>query len=450
MIFFARYTSQRLRRVREQHGRGKQGREKVPYATFIWSLAVHALSAAGSLGHHLRAMSGIDISDAAAQERRQGLSWEWFEALFASVLQPLAKLREHPESFYGKMRLLGVDGTQWSLPNTEAHTASPRTRPRPGDGRSDAAYLKWSCAVLLELGTHQPLGAACAQMDTEHEEGELTVARRLLGRIPQQEDTLLLADRYYGRGSFLEEVRRIAGARCEFLVRVPTPHKARILEMLSDGSALVEVRVCHPDSQRTKALLPLREVRGQVWRQTAEPETSQRTEVRLWTTLCDERKHPGRELLALYAQRWEQELFFGELKRHTGREQLLRSGSPQGVYAEYGAMIIAASLLAEQRLQAAQQVNLPPVRLSLTKISRAMEALLPVLQVAGNLITSQQHKKIVAKFLAHVAREARIPPRRSRGCQRGLRKPLCAWPRIHARSNLEGPWVYELTALSFP
>jgi len=95
-------------------------------------------------------------------------------------------------------------------------------------------------------------------------------------------------------------------------------------------------------------------------------------------------------------------------------------------------------------------VDLPPVRLSLTKISRALEALLPVLQVAGDLINPQQQKKIVAKFLAHTAREARIPPRRPRGCQRGLRKPSCAWPRIRMRSRLDGPWAYELTPIAFP
>jgi hypothetical protein len=336
------------------------------------------------------------------------------------------------------------------LRNTAAHSAPARTRHGTGRQGDRAAFFKWGCAVLLELGTHQPLGAACADVWCGHEEGELTIARRLLGAIPVSEDTLLLADRYYGRGAFLQEVRAVAGPRCQMLIRIPSPHKARVLEALSDGSALIEVRVCHPESQRTKALLRLREVRGHVWRQLDGGKTSARTELRLWTTLLDERQHPGKQLLALYAQRWEQELFFRELKGHTGREQLLRSGTPQGVQAEYGAMIIAASLLAEQRLQAAQQVGLPPVRLSLTKVSKALESLMPVLQVAADLLDQRTQKQIITKFLAHTAREARIPPRRSRSCQRGLRKPQCAWPRIHARSELDGPWNYDLTPISFP
>ena len=36
--------------------------------------------------------------------------------------------------------------------------------------------------------------------------------------------------------------------------------------------------------------------------------------MRLWTSLLDWKKHPAGELLALYAQRWEQESFYRELK----------------------------------------------------------------------------------------------------------------------------------------
>lgn len=410
---------------------------------------VHALSARGSLGHHVRTMSGQQISDAAVQERREGLNWAWFGALFASVLRPLAKRGAHPESFYGSMRLLGLDGSQWSLRNTEANTAPPRVRHGNGHSKAQAAFFKWGCAVLVELGTHQPLGAACATLDSVKEQAEISLARQLLESIPQKEDTLLLADRYYGRGAFIAEVQAKAGARCQMLIRVPEPHKARIVEVLSDGSALIEVRVCHAHTPRTQTLLRLREVRGTVWReQSGGRELS--ASLRLWTTLLDAHAHPAAELLALYAQRWEQELFFRELKRHTAREQLLRAGSPQGAQAEFGAMIIAASLLAEQRLQAATSVGLAPVRLSMVKISRALEALLPVLQVAGNLLEPKQRVQIISRFLAHTAKEARIPPRRSRGCQRGLRKPACAWPRIHTRENLDGSWTYHVIPASFP
>ncbi|HSJ03075.1 MAG TPA: hypothetical protein VK956_11510, partial [Verrucomicrobium sp.] len=138
------------------------------------------------------------------------------------------------------------------------------------------------------------------------------------------------------------------------------------------------------------------------------------------------------------------------LKRHTGRENLMRAGTVQGAQAEFGAMIIAASLLARQRLAAADAVGVSPTRISLTKISRGMEALLPVLEVTRDLITEHQCQQMIERFMEHTAREAVIPERRSRSCQRGLRKPVCAWPRIRTREYTVGESVAELTPVTFP
>lgn len=436
--------------MRERFGRGTQGRAKVPFATFVWSMAVHALSPRGSLGHHVRLMSGAPVSDAAAHGRRQGLGWDWFAALFASVPKPLAVRGQHGEAFCQGLRLLGVDGTWWSLRNAPAIAALPRALARAGEEKSPA-FFKWGAAVLLELGTHQPLMAACAELEKDRGEGEITIARRVLAGIPQGEDTLLLADANYGRGAFLADVRDAAGPRCQMLFRVPSGPKPKVLEVLADGSALIEVRVCHRGGQRLRTTLLLREIRGRVRREGGEEENEGKgTGVRLWTTLLDEKKHPAKELLALYARRWEQELFFRELKRHTAREQLLRAGSPRGAEAELGAMIIAASLLAAQRLEAADLAGLPPSRLSLVKVGRGLEAFLQVLSVTGSLLTGRQRDRMTRKFLEHLAREARIPPRRSRGCQRGLRKPACAWPRVRTRQYLDGAWVYEIINVPFP
>ena len=396
-------------------------------------------------------ISGVSISNEAAIQRRGGLNWKCFEALFAQVLRPRALSGQHEESFYHGHRLLGVDGSEWSLRNTQAICAS--SRPRHSNGKKDAAFYKWGTAVLLELGTHQPLGAARALPGLDHAEGELNIARRVLGAIPREEDTLLLADRLYGCARFICDVQETAGARCQVLVRVGRARQSKVLQKLSDGSALVETRMCEPSTNRAGAKILVREICGQVWRQappdkaTASSKEPAHAEVRLWTTLLDDKEHPAKELLALYAQRWEQELFFGELKRHTGRHSLLRAGTLQGAEAEFGALIIAASLLAEQRLKAAQSVSLPPVRLSLRMISYMLEKLLPMLEVAADILSAKQRAAIIAKFLAQVARESVIKPRRSRSCQRAVCKPQCSWPRIKSRWALDGPFEFSITEL---
>ena len=413
---------------------------KVPFAQFIWAFVVHALGEQGTLGHHLRTMTGVKVSDSAAMQRRAGLRWEWFEALFAQILRPRAVRSVHPESFHQGHRLLALDGSEWSLRNTAAITSTARPR-HTNQHSSEAAFFKWGCAVLIEAGTHQPLAAARALPELDHAEGELNIARRTLGGIARDEDTLLLADRLYGCGRFIADVQAAAGGRCKVLLRVRQGLKAKVIKPLSEGSALVEVAAYATGSNRVECRLVVREIRGWVSNEAA---PAKRSEVRLWTTLLDERKHPAAELLALYTQRWEQELFFRELKSHVSREHLLRAGSEQGAAAEFGAMIIAAGLLAQQRVAAAQQVGLAVLRISVRKISLAMENLLPVLAVADELISEKQRAAIIARFMKHTAQEAVIPVRRKRSCQRGVRKPACSWPRIHSRAYLDGSCLYEV------
>jgi Transposase DDE domain len=452
-LFFSFCPPQLLDDLRRRFGRGSQGKERVAFAVFVGSLVSHALSATGSLGHHLRTMSKTKISDASAQERRAGLSWDWFCELFKHILVPLARPDTHTESFYQGLRLLGIDGTQWSLRNTKELDYQGFARSTSGKG-AKGAFCKWVATVLLELGTHHPLYAACSQPQVSPSEGESTLAHRTLEGLPQDEDTLLLADRLYGCPTFITAVQKAASGRCHLLVRVKSNYKGKVLEHLPDGSVIIEV---NSRDQRGKGgiKLRLREIRGKVKRlpKPGEVEAANETagtELRLWTTLLDAGKYQAQDLLELYAQRWEQELFFHELKRHTGRENLLRSGTVQGLQAEFGAMLIAASVLARQRLAAGDMVGVGPLRISLTKISRGLEALLPVLEVAGDLISDQQRQQMIERFMEHTAQEAVIPKRRSRSCQRGLRKPVCAWPRIRTREYTKGQSVVEIIVAPFP
>ena len=431
--------------MREAQGPSKHGRAKASFATFIDALVVHALSPDGSLGEHLRMISGSSISDSAAQQRRASLGWPWFEALFAHLLRPLAKPRSHPECFYEGMRLLAVGGSSWSLVNTPQVTsrlASPTNQKgRPG------AFPKFMSAVLIELGTHQPLGAQCEQALAEHATDEITLAKALLGQLPAGEPSLLLADRLYGGAGFIHAVRERSAEHCQVLVRVMENRKARVLEVLRDGSALVEV-VLEDKSRRKQERKPLRlrEIRAEVRREGQ----GKNSELRLWTTLLDERKHPAAELARLYAQRWEAELFFRELKAHTRRDNLLRAGSIEGAQAEFGALIMAASLLAAQRLELAKAEELPAVRLSIRKIARHMRQAALVLSLGHDLMSAAQQRTFIRRFEKMLRREARIPPRRQRSCPRGLRKPTTDWPRIRQRCEAHGSCVLSILPFSFP
>ena len=432
--------------MRENLGIFRRRRSPVPFATFFHSLVLHAMSSSGSLADHLGSLSGIHLSNAAVHQQRAALPWEWFEGLFAHVLQPIAKPREHPDAFYGALRLLAVDGTAWSLRNTTAieHVMPPRHGNQKG---ASSAFHKLQTALLVELGTHQPLAVACQQAQGERPEGqgEITLAKQLLCALPALGPSLLIADRLYGGSGFISALRTQSES-CQVLIRVAQKKSARALQKLSDGSLLVEVKVSNAQGRPTAGKLMLREVQGEVLPDQASAAAGIKPlRLRLWTSLLDEKQAPAKELLELYAQRWEAELFFRELKAHVGREQLLRAGTLQGAQAELGALIIAAALLAEQRVQAATKEQLPPKKISVTKLGAGLANLLPLLAMSQGIISDKQRAAIIKRWMKQMQTQARIAPRRPRRCERGLRKPVSPWPCIRTRCAQPVTWACRVS-----
>ena len=128
----------------------------------------------------------------------------------------------------------------------------------------------------------------------------------------------------------------------EFLVRVKANLKRQVLERYADGSALMEIR-------SGKKRMLVREISGRVRRGNGSW-----SEVRLWTSLLDWKKHPASELLALYARRWEQESFYRELKVDMRSSPLVQSHTPLTAAQEIAALIMAYAILVDERIAAAK------------------------------------------------------------------------------------------------
>ena len=115
------------------------------------------------------------------------------------------------EDFYAGRRLAGIDGTQVSCSNT------PRilgTMTKVASRRSEAAFAKLGCAVLVELGTHAPLAAATSAPDLA--ESETALAGEVLVRLPPE--SLLLGDRLFGNGAFIGRLLATAPAGSRLFV----------------------------------------------------------------------------------------------------------------------------------------------------------------------------------------------------------------------------------------
>ena len=261
----------------------------------IQGLIFHVVAEAGTLAQHVKQLTGKNIPDGALSQRRALLPIAGFEALLTTTLQPKAERARHPEAFYQDLRLCGVDGCLFSVSNT------PQTKcARRGVGGGGRRSRRWASRCLLELGLHNPLAAALGSQG----ESEIVLAKQVLAAQPAQ--SLVLLDRYYGVPQLF--VPLPATAARHFLVRIKQNLRRRLLEVYPDGRALVELRA----GQETRLG---RELVGRVQRGGRGPATG----VRLWTSLLDWRRNPAAELLALYAQRWEQEIFYKELTRKRKR-----------------------------------------------------------------------------------------------------------------------------------
>jgi hypothetical protein len=137
----------------------RRGRKpRVPVTQLLPALTFHVMHGAGTLAEHFYELFGAALADSSWSDRRQRLPWEIFADLLRRALRPKATSR-HREAFWRGWRLVGLDGTQFSLTNTpQILQAVPKARSR----RGRAAFAKLPTSVLLEIGfttrSRRPLG----------------------------------------------------------------------------------------------------------------------------------------------------------------------------------------------------------------------------------------------------------------------------------------------------
>jgi len=404
---------------------------RVPLTQVLSALTFHVMKAKGTLGEHFTELFDTRIADSSLADRRARLPWTIFAELMQRMLRPRATVEGEPDAFWQGWRLLALDGTQFSLTNAPPIKRRPikaRTR------RGRAAFAKLPTAVLLEVGLHNPIAAAVG----EPGEAESTLARTLLPAMPEQ--ALVLADRLYGCGAFAAALQAAcARVGSHFLVRVPTLVKGQVVESLADGSRVLVVPVKpryrpSPDART----LTVREIVVRVARAGRRGTT-----LRLWTSLLDPRTAPALDLARLYAQRWEQELYFREVKHDLRRTDLLHSHTVETAAQEIAAIVLASALLAVERTRAADGA-VPVLRVSFAKMLPIVEGMWFTLDIAAPVLTEDQKHFILTQMYERMRRHI-TPKRRARSCPRAVRQPVTGWPRLRRNTSVEGP--FEFTVL---
>jgi hypothetical protein len=286
-------------------------------------------------------------SKSAIFQARARLGAEPVAGLFKRVAVPLAE-PSAPGGWLAGRRLVAIDGTCLDVADT-AENAQWFGRPGVNKGEQ-AAFPQARLVAVAECGTHAMFDAVVGSYTT----GENTLARELIDRL--EPGMLVLADR--GFCGFPLWKRAVATG-ADLLWRAKANMKPRYLETLGDGSWLAELRPSGNAGRHGEPLI-IRVIDYQIDDGRPNDET-----YRLFTTILDPDEATAVELAVAYAQRWEIEGVFDELKTHQrGARTVLRSKSPDLVLQEIWGHLCCHYAIRTLMWEAAAHAEVDPDRVS--------------------------------------------------------------------------------------
>ena len=287
-----------------------------------------------------------DDSTSAYCQARAALSVPWLEALFASLNRWFAP-RVKGQWCGRTVRV--IDGTGFTMPDTAKNRQQWDYPPgaKPGCGFPTGKLVGLFC-----LHSGRLLAFVQATCNTH----DLRLARRLVCWLQRGE--VLIADRAYCGWVFLALVRQRSA---DFVIRF---HQGRHVPSRRVGST--EERWPRPRAARAqrwfwRALpreLPVRLVRFMVQRRGFRSH-----QVIVVTSLLDRKQFPDRAIAELYAQRWQVELHFRQIKTNLSLD-VLRGLSPEVIARELWMHALAYNLVRALLLEAALTHDVLVARLS--------------------------------------------------------------------------------------
>jgi hypothetical protein len=315
------------------------------------------------------------------------------------------------EALWKGFRVRVLDGTAVSMPDTPQNQ---RAYPQSAEQKPGCGFPFMKIVGIFSLST----GVLLDYARGHKRQHELSLLHRLLEVF--KPDDLVLADRGFSCYTLLALLWR---QRIPALMRL---HHARSADLrrgkrLGKNDRLVVWRK-PKDWERTyiplklwKCLAPELSVR--ILRYALRRPGFRTRSVTLVTTLLDPERYPAEHLALLYARRWQIELWFRDLKTSMGMN-VLRCQSPKMIHKELEMFFIAYNLIRCLMLQASQDYQVDPQRMSFQGTVDSTR------QFAAALAQARSRKKqkaLIASLLRTIASDL-VPNRPDRREPRAVKR----------------------------
>ncbi|HSS01724.1 MAG TPA: IS4 family transposase [Kofleriaceae bacterium] len=388
-------------------------RRRIPAEQAVWLVLGMALmrdlpitQVARQLDLALPARDGTrTVASSALPQARARLGAEPMEWLFLRSAEEWAHRSASADRWRG-LALYGVDGTTLRVadsPENRDHFGSQDSGRHEG-GRDErmSGYPLMRLVVVMALRSHLLAAASFGPYGVD----ERTYAASLWDTVPDH--SLVLFDRNYLQANVLVPLTT-RGTERHWLTRAKSSTRYAVIRRLGPGDELVEFEV-RSEARRKDLSLPThfdaRVIRYQ--RKGYQPQL-------LVTSLVDATRYPANEIRALYHERWEIELGFGELKTDMlERLETIRSKSPVAVAQETWGLLITYNLIRLEMQRTAAELGVHPTRISFVASLREsvqqwnLAAMTSPGTVAGRLATVTDRLR---NFVLPPRRPERVFPR---------------------------------------
>lgn len=396
----------------EQTGTVTLRRRRLPMEMMIWSLVGMALFRHIPMSQIVNQLDILlpgnrpFVAPSAVVQARQRLG----EAAVQQVFQQTQALWHGaiPQSDWCGLRLLGVDGVVWRVPDSEDNQA---VFARTANAQAESIYPQVRMVCQMELTSHLLTAAAFESVAVS----EMVLSAQLIEQTPDH--SLTLFDKGFYSLGLLHEWQA-TGSERHWLLPLKKGTQYRVMEKHRQDDHIIELTTT-PQARKKWPQLPATLTARLVIKMIKGKPVS------ILTSLLDRKRFPAEDIVDLYAHRWEIELGYREMKQYMLQNRLtLRSKTPDLVRQELWGVLLAYNLLRFQMAQMAYSLKgVEPNELS---FSQATAFIIKELTLMPAVSPGRIPEVIKSMFA--MARAFVLPHRRERQYPRAVKRRPQRYP----------------------